>query len=154
MQVLKEMPARKGGAGGGGRAPKYDYDKFLNGKVLKFVEGEDFPAEGKNPKQAFLSNVRTAAEQRGLKLVTRVDEDGVICNLFRLQMRIVPRELSARRTAQPIRLQKQTAISEIGRGAGMCPAQFTKGVGMYEQPYHGPHAVFSRDELQAIKTAI
>jgi hypothetical protein len=25
-----------------------------------------------------LSNVRTAAEQRGLKLITRVDEDGVI----------------------------------------------------------------------------
>jgi ribosome-binding protein aMBF1 (putative translation factor) len=23
---------------------------------------------------------------------------------------------------------------------------------MYEQPYHGPHAVFSREELQAIKT--
>lgn len=78
MQILKEMPARKGGPGGGGRAPKYDYDKFLNGKILKFVEGEDFSAEGKNPKQAFLSNVRTAAEQRGLKLITRVDEDGVI----------------------------------------------------------------------------
>lgn len=77
MQVLKEMPPRKGGPGGG-RAPKYEYDKFLTGKILKFVEGEDFPAEGKNPKQSFLSNVRTAAEQRGLKLVTRVDEDGVI----------------------------------------------------------------------------
>lgn len=24
----------------------------------------------------------------------------------------------------------------------------------YEQPYHGPHAVFSRDELKAIKAAI
>lgn len=78
MQVLKEMPARKGGPGGGGRAPKYDYDKFLNGKILKFVQGEDFSGEGKNPKQAFLSNVRTAAEQRGLKLITRVDDDGVI----------------------------------------------------------------------------
>lgn len=78
MQVLKEMPPRKGGPGGGGRAPKYDYEKFLNGKILKFIEGEDFSSEGKNPKQAFLSNVRTAAEARGLKLVTRVDEDGVI----------------------------------------------------------------------------
>jgi hypothetical protein len=78
MQVLKEMPARKGGPGGGGRAPKYDYDKFLNGKILKLVEGEDFSSEGKNPKQSFLSNVRTAAEQRGLKLVTRVDDEGVI----------------------------------------------------------------------------
>lgn len=78
MQVLKEMPPRKGGPGGGGRAPKYDYDKFLTGKILKFVQGEDFSGEGKNPKQAFLSNVRTAAEQRGLKLITRVDDEGVI----------------------------------------------------------------------------
>lgn len=78
MQVLKEMPARKGGLGGGGRAPKYDYDKFLNGKILKLVEGEDFTSEGKNPKQAFLSNVRMAAEQRGLKLTTRIEDDGVI----------------------------------------------------------------------------
>lgn len=77
-QVLKEMPPRKGGPGGGGRAPKYDYDAFLNGKVLKFEEGKDFEATGKNPKQSFLSNVRTAAEERGLKLITRVVEDGVI----------------------------------------------------------------------------
>lgn len=77
-QILKEMPPRKGGPGGGGRAPKYDYDKFLNGKILKFVEGEDFEATGKNPKQSFLSNVRSAAEARDMKLITRVEEDGVI----------------------------------------------------------------------------
>lgn len=77
-KVLKEMPPRRGGLGGGGRAPKYNYDEFLNGKILKFVEGEDFPSDGKNPKQSFLSNVRTAADQRGLKLITRVEEDGVI----------------------------------------------------------------------------
>lgn len=77
-QVLKEMPPRKGGPGGGGRAPKYNYDEFLTGKILKFVEGKDFSAEGKNPKQSFLSSVRTAAEDRGLKLTTRVVEDGVI----------------------------------------------------------------------------
>lgn len=76
-QVLKEMPPRKGGPGGG-RAPKYDYESMLDGKIRKYVEGVDFEPVGKNPKQGFLSGVRTAAEKKELKLVSRIVEDGVV----------------------------------------------------------------------------
>lgn len=75
--VLKEMPPRKGGPGGG-RAPKYDYDPMLDGVIRKFVEGKDFEATGKNPKQGFLSGARAAADKKDLKLITRILEDSVV----------------------------------------------------------------------------
>lgn len=113
MKVLKEMPARKGGPGGGGRAPKYDYDQFLNGKILELEEGVDFSADGKNPKQAFLSNVRTAAEQRGLKLETRVTEKTVVLR----SLPLTDEDRAAREKRAENRAANAAAKAANGNGA-------------------------------------
>ncbi len=55
----------------GGRGEKYPYDEWLDGKVRRFVQGDDF--DGKP--SSFITNVREAAKRRGMRIETRQGED-------------------------------------------------------------------------------
>ena len=57
-----------------GRAPKYDYDKILNGNPWRIKQGEDFDSKV----ESFISALGQQARKRGLKLVSAKESDSVI----------------------------------------------------------------------------
>lgn len=75
-QVVDELPKRKGG--GVGRAEKYPYDEWLDGKVWQLDEGSDFDVT----KQSFMTSIRGAAKKRGYKLRSRILENAVVVQAF------------------------------------------------------------------------
>lgn len=77
-QVVEELPKRKGG--GKGRAEKYPYDEWLDGKIWRLEEGED--KDFQVTKLSFMTSIRGAAKKRGLKLRSRVLEDAVVVQAF------------------------------------------------------------------------
>ncbi len=68
--VVKEMPKK---AGGVGRQPKYIYADWLDGQIWLLKSGEDF--NGKP--ESMRANINNAARKMGLKVVTRINPEGL-----------------------------------------------------------------------------